>query len=847
MTTNTKKAIPTLKSTPKIKISVPSYTRSTATSRARSPTRPGPLTFNTSSLENSPEEAEPLSTEQQPEQVEHEHTTPPDSDLELLDFIDPRKRTRPISSTGSSFEQLAITPAVTDSPLLTQSTPSLTSEASTKERDLTIKAPFQAITAKRRASRMGHTRIKPFKGLKNGKEDPIEFLEDLEWAYEQSYEDKTPADPIEAAVYLSRTHRVLFRQALEGKAADWYADLEPDVKTDWSKLQELFKTAFKITVKDAQAKKFELKIKLHNLEQSEGESISDFLDRAEELSMKLPQDDIDVGMAMLRGMRDVDKRERVSFECNKDADYSFANIKKLIKAAYSEVGKLSPFDPGYKESMQVTLTGGGSAVSTDELLRQVLLNTTAAFPAILQGMRSLNTAMSQGAPLKQPTGQNAYGGQAQKGASKTYRPLSEIQCFDCKEMGHFMSHCPHRQAPQITAKAVMPTHPQDSEEDEIMAGRMIFPYEEEYPAMAATRPNTRAAPPEKPTYQPAGIQKPAKKQVQKRLPQGAVDQIYQDNLDLSQEGQPQEMEIEETQSQTQAEGNGPLQQSTSRANVGIPPPNTRITKTGKVQELVVPKGVRIPDPMRGMVGQERFNVDRILRLPVEMSLGEFLDRSDITVKELAFNLQKAVPRYRIRKQKAPETRFIPGANAVTSARSAAPTITARALEDDGRSSPLMVTAWIHQTKLPRTLLDGGSLIELISQKAVNRLQPSPYVFSDGQIRVSLANDSLTTLTRYVRVPVNIEGVEAVIKAWIVPVEVYDLLLGVGWMRRMHFNTHYGQGKITISGDDQIVRPIPAQIAPIEAGLPTIEMDEDDEMTADEACQYILDDQENAQL
>ena len=31
--------------------------------------------------------------------------------------------------------------------------------------------------------KMGHTKVRSFKGLKDGKEDPQEFLEDLEWSY----------------------------------------------------------------------------------------------------------------------------------------------------------------------------------------------------------------------------------------------------------------------------------------------------------------------------------------------------------------------------------------------------------------------------------------------------------------------------------------------------------------------------------------------------------------------------------------------------------------------------------------------------------------------------------------
>ena len=108
-------------------------------------------------------------------------------------------------------------------------------------------------------------------------------------------------------------------------------------------------------------------MKLHGLEQKDGELIADYLSWAEDLVIHLLTNDINIGMFILKGMREGDKRKRISFECNKDSDYLFKKIKLLIKAAYSEISKLSPFDPDYKELMQVLLLMKG-AMSNDELL-----------------------------------------------------------------------------------------------------------------------------------------------------------------------------------------------------------------------------------------------------------------------------------------------------------------------------------------------------------------------------------------------------------------------------------------------------------------------------------------------
>ena len=70
------------------------------------------------------------------------------------------------------------------------------------------------------------------------------------------------------------------------------------------------------------------------------------------------------------------------------------------------------------------------------------------------------------------------------------------------------------------------------------------------------------------------------------------------------------------------------------------------------------------------------------------------------------------------------------------------------------------------------------------------------------------------------------------------VDIYDLLLGLSWMRRVHCNPHFGSRVITISASDGIFRQIPAHLAPMGTNLPIVEFDEEEE-SADQACQHLL--------
>ena len=96
--------------------------------------------------------------------------------------------------------------------------------------------------------------------------------------------------------------------------------------------------------------------------------------------------------------------------------------------------------------------------------------------------------------------------------------------------------------------------------------------------------------------------------------------------------------------------------------------------------------------------------------------------------------------------------------------------------------------------------------------------------------------------------IHVQGIQAVVKAWVVDNQVYDLLLGVPWIRRVGLNPDYGTGKVTIRGNDSVPRQVPAEIIPMHVNLPTVELDDDESPgdAADEACQILLDEQENYQ-
>ena len=85
-------------------------------------------------------------------------------------------------------------------------------------------------------------------------------------------------------------------------------------------------------------------------------------------------------------------------------------------------------------------------------------------------------------------------------------------------------------------------------------------------------------------------------------------------------------------------------------------------------------------------------------------------------------MQRSTPRYHVRRLQTLEANNTHINDNTTKATASAmlspPTIISKAHDDDGKSQPLIITAWVNNMQLKKTLLDGGSMVELISRALV---------------------------------------------------------------------------------------------------------------------------------
>lgn len=166
--------------------------------------------------------------------------------------------------------------------------------------------------------------------------------------------------------------------------------------------------------------------------------------------------------------------------------------------------------------------------------------------------------------------------------------------------------------------------------------------------MIAQRPSRQPSKQQRTTLKPACVQKNVKQKATQKSSKVGLEHMAEEG-DQENTGVAEEMDINSEKEEIEEVVESPSTFPAAHPNrPREQPPKTRVTKTGKVQELVQPKAPKIPDPIRAMSNRSRFNVDTLFSMPIEIPLGELLDRSGITVKEMAYAMQRATPRYRVK-------------------------------------------------------------------------------------------------------------------------------------------------------------------------------------------------------
>ncbi|KXG47266.1 uncharacterized protein PGRI_011360 [Penicillium griseofulvum] len=204
-------------------------------------------------------------------------------------------------------------------------------------------------------------RIKTFHGLQDGFEDPADFIEDIETLVERDYfrEESVlriairKATPEERQSYdeeikfleekKNRDCRVLFRQNVSGRAEKWYKYRSREVRQDWTKLKARCLECYQIPEEDPATAIRRMEAKYDTIKQGKDESITAFLERADDFQAQYGSQKPNFGIKVIRGLHETGKRESLIFCLRQKNRMDYAYARELIIKSYSGVENLSTF------------------------------------------------------------------------------------------------------------------------------------------------------------------------------------------------------------------------------------------------------------------------------------------------------------------------------------------------------------------------------------------------------------------------------------------------------------------------------------------------------------------------
>jgi len=114
-------------------------------------------------------------------------------------------------------------------------------------------------------------------------------------------------------------------------------------KKDFKKIATEFRDRY--GVKAAQASSLlAMQNEMLSLMQGEMEHIWEYVHRVEKLSRNIPKDmDSLFAITFIKGMRDQERRQRVTFDLKDTPNFSFFKALTVVKFSFQEIGKPDPF------------------------------------------------------------------------------------------------------------------------------------------------------------------------------------------------------------------------------------------------------------------------------------------------------------------------------------------------------------------------------------------------------------------------------------------------------------------------------------------------------------------------
>ncbi|RPB04124.1 hypothetical protein L873DRAFT_1938362 [Choiromyces venosus 120613-1] len=172
-----------------------------------------------------------------------------------------------------------------------------------------------------------------------------------------------------------------------------------------------------------------------SLAQGEVEHICRYVHCVEKLSRKVPVEmNLLFEIAFIKGMKDQDKQQCVTFDLKNDLNFSFSKALTVVKFAFQEIGEPDPFcpQPDKMESVAPALYSLHNVTQVNALTKTevlvLLIQPTLTQEQFNTLIASYEASMSKGLRVG-------------SGGPLNHRRNLHITCFNCGQRGHYSDTC----------------------------------------------------------------------------------------------------------------------------------------------------------------------------------------------------------------------------------------------------------------------------------------------------------------------------------------------------------------------------------------------------------------------
>ncbi|KAI9789411.1 MAG: hypothetical protein M1816_006071 [Peltula sp. TS41687] len=684
--------------------------------------------------------------------------------------------------------------------------------------------------------------VPKFSGLGIPAEDASEYIETIEYLSGQP--------PVETIC------KIYLRHGVTERAKEWYGELTKAVRQDWQQPRQRFLERFDDDQNHLSGGTLEYSRRILALQQKDGQTLTEYVKEASHLSEEGPATlQKDLAQQFLAGIKDDNLVRWAIKELPDEVNYTFSDAKTALVKATKLPGRPSPFDQ--KEEHQASKEHS----TPDDLVDRALARFFERMEQRLQPARNPYNGNSH--PLPPNPFRNNGDPTQERPKSMEYRPLSNVECFKCHQIGHYANFCPEA----VTRKGggTARGHPinrgkgsPDNRGQGPSHGRGLTgttnpgPH---HPDRINQTPRSRCSNNRPETYVNAS---PA---ILAREPQMLSTRFLNcHSTDLS----PRVISLDQEESyQAAPVTNGRVTKHAPKRTVRIQ--NERATSLPPEQTNIHESIIRAPTRQVTPPGILR----RENSAPTHHTQDAQMEAAE-TMIELAGQNQSQHPtgaqaqgqqecnipsphgqqpvrqgqtrnaRHSGAKSQTPRETIPINLSSKPTKRGRRPALQAtpatlltvidEGYDEEDSITCLYIEAWVGGVKVNRTLVDTGAVVELISPTLVQRIPGLTVHEMTENWSLRLADDKKVPITHYVTLEVIVAGIRTVLRAYVMGYsETFEFLLSKNWMTRVKAIEDHGKGTLTIHGKTGKQATIQAA----KAESPLAELIAEDEYEGDE--------------